>query len=139
MRISGWLDANKDIGVLLLRCFTGARLIYGVADNVFSWTHMLAFRDFLHSHGFPVPLACAVISVYAQLIAGCMIIIGWKIRLAALMMIVNFLVAILAVHLHDSIEAMTPALALLFINLLFIFQGGGRYSVEQSFNRSAHS
>jgi putative oxidoreductase len=131
MQFNRWIHANKDIGILLIRCFTGARLIYGVADNIFSWNHMLAFRDFLHSFGFPFPLACAVLSVYAQFIAGGMIIIGWKIRLAALLMIVNFLVAILAVHLNDTVEAMTPALALLFINVLFVFQGRGKYSIDK--------
>lgn len=129
MRISGWLEYYKDIGILLLRWFTGARLIYGVADNVFSWKHMLLFRDFLDSFGFPFPLICAVLSVYAQFIAGWMIIIGWKIRVAALLMIINFLVAIIVVHRGDTVEGMTPALALLFINILFLFQGGGRYSV----------
>ena len=125
-----WLDRNKDVGVLLLRLFIGARLIYGVVDNVFSWEHMLKFRDFLQQFNFPMPLVSAVVSVYAQLIAGLMFVVGWKVRYAAILMVINFLVAILAVHLNESVEQMTPALAILFSSLLFLFQGAGRYSLD---------
>lgn len=76
--------------MLLARLFVGIRLAYGVIDNVLSWEHMLAFREFLASFHFPMPLVCAVVSVYAQLIASLMILVGWKIRYAALLMIVNF-------------------------------------------------
>lgn len=125
-----WLDRNKDVGVLLLRLFIGARLIYGVVDNVFSWEHMIRFRDFLQAFHFPMPLVSAIVSVYAQLIAGLIILFGWKIRYAAILMIINFLIAILVVHRNDSIEQMTPALAILFSNLLFLFQGAGKYSPD---------
>jgi putative oxidoreductase len=80
----------------------GIRLIYGVLDNVFSWTHMLLFRDFLEQFNFPFPIVSAVISVYAQLIAGILLIIGWRIRWAAVLMIINFLVALVTVHRADS-------------------------------------
>jgi putative oxidoreductase len=125
-----WLDRNKDVGILLLRLFIGARLVYGVVDNVFSSEHMIKFRNFLQHFHFPMPLVSAIVSVYAQLIAGLMFIFGWKIRYAAILMIINFLVAIISVHLNDSVEQMTPALAVLFSSLLFLFQGAGRYSLD---------
>ena len=126
-----WLNRNKDIGVLLLRLFIGARLAYGVLDNVFSWGHMLKFRDFLQLFNFPLPLVCAIVSVYAQLIAGIMFMVGWKVRLAAMLMILNFLIAIFVVHRNDSFEQMTPALAIVFSSLLFLFQGAGKYSLDE--------
>ncbi|MGI8597613.1 MAG: DoxX family protein, partial [Chitinophagaceae bacterium] len=107
-----WLNRNKDLGVLFLRLFIGIRLVYGVLDNVFDWKHMMLFRDFLDTTGFPLPLVSAVVSVYAQLFAGIMILLGWKIRIAALLMIINFLIAVLMVHLGQSFEQMTPALAM---------------------------
>jgi putative oxidoreductase len=125
-----WLDRNKDLGVFILRLFIGARLIYGVIDNVFSWEHMIKFRDFLQLSDFPVPMVCAIISVYAQLLAGIMIVIGLKIRLASAFMIINFLVAIVMVHRSDTVERMTPVLAILFCCVLFLFQGAGKYSTE---------
>ena len=129
-RFYNWLDQNRDIGVLLLRLFIGIRLIYGVIDNVFSWKHMLQFRDFLQQFNFPVPIASAVVSVYAQLVAGIMIVLGWKIRIAAIFMIINFLVAIIMVHWGESFEAMTPPLAIIFSCFVFLFRGADKYSVS---------
>ena len=134
-RFFNWLDRYRDIGVLLLRLFIGARLIYGVLDNIVSWTHMLKFRDFLQLYQFPAPLIAAIVSVYAQLIAGILFMLGWKIRYASLLTIFNFLVALLFVHRRDSVEEMTPALAILFSSLLFLFQGAGIYSIDN--NRSS--
>ena len=130
-----WFDSRKDVGVLLLRLFVGVRLIYGVIDNVISWEHMIRFRDFLEQFNFPLPLVSAVVSVYAQLLAGLMFIVGWKIRWAAILMIINFLVALVMVHWGEKLESMTPALAILFISILFLFQGAGKYSLD---NRKSH-
>jgi len=127
-----WFDDRKDIGVLLLRLFVGVRLIYGVIDNVTSWEHMIKFRDFLQQFNFPIPLVAAIVSVYAQLLAGVMFILGWKIRFVAILMIINFLIAILMVHWGEKLEPMTPALAILFISILFFFQGAGKYSLDNS-------
>ena len=122
---------NKDIGILFLRLFIGVRLIYGVLDNVLYWERMIEFRDFLQQFHFPFPLVSAIVSVYAQLIAGILIFVGWKIRWAAAVMIINFLVAIFMVHRNQSFEEMTTPLAILFCNLLFFFTGAGKYSVDR--------
>jgi putative oxidoreductase len=129
---SAWLNDNKDIGVFLLRLFIGIRLIYGVIDNIFSWERMLQFQAFLQKFNFPFPLISAVLSVYAQAIAGIMILLGFKIRVVAILMIINFLVALIMVHRNDTLEGMTPALAILFSSLLFLFQGAGNISLEKS-------
>ena len=124
-----WLDDNKDIGILLLRLFIGIRLIYGVADNVFSWQHMTTFEEFLKTNGFPLPLFSAVLSVYAQFLSGLLIITGFKIRVASGIMIINFIVALVMVHRNDSFEGMTPALSMLFANIVFLFYGAGKFSL----------
>lgn len=118
-----WLDKNPNLGLLLLRLFIGLRLIYGVADNIVSWDKMLEFSGFLQSFHFPLPLFSAVISVYAQAIAGILFITGWKVRYAALLMIINFFIALVMVHRQDTIEQMTPALSLLFISIFLLFSG----------------
>ena len=124
-----WLEKNRDIGILLLRLFIGIRLVYGVTDNIFSWHHMQAFESFLQANGFPFPLISAMLSVYAQFVSGILLITGFQIRIASLVMIINFIVALLMVHRHDSFETMTPALAMLFANVLFLFYGAGRFSL----------
>jgi putative oxidoreductase len=127
-----WLERNKDVGIFLLRAFTGIRLVYGVADNVLSWKHMQLFEQFLAANHFPLPIVSAVVSVYAQLICGIMIIVGYHIRIAALIMIFNFLVALVMVHRNDSFEGMTPALAMLLSCIVFLFYGPGRVAIRRT-------
>ena len=122
---------QPDVGVLLLRLFVSVRLLYGVLDNIMSWNRMLEFRDFLQLFHFPMPLVSAMVSVYAQAIAAVLIGVGWKIRWAAVLMIVNFTIAVVVVHRDQSFEQMTPPLALLFSSVLFLFTGAGRFSADR--------
>jgi putative oxidoreductase len=92
---------------------------------------MILFRDFLQQSKFPFPLVSAIVSVYAQLVSGLMIVFGWKIRIAALLMILNCAIAVLMVHLGQSFEQMTPAMAILFSNVLFLFYGTGKYAIDK--------
>ncbi|MBK6266119.1 DoxX family protein [Marivirga sp. S37H4] len=126
-----YLDRNWQIGILLLRIFIGLRLLYGVVDNIISWQQMIEFSIFLENNGFPFPLMSAVTSVYVQFIGGLLILLGYKIRVTSFILIINFLVAFI-VHLlaNDTVEGMTPALAMLFGCLTFLFTGPGKLSVK---------
>lgn len=131
-KIEHFLNNNKHIGILLLRIFIGCRLFYGVIDNVVSWERMIEFSKFLEANSFPLPLASAVVSVYVQLIGSILILIGFKIRWASFFLIINFIVALVFVHIaaNDTIEGMTPALAMLFGCLTFLFTGAEKISLE---------
>ncbi|SRR5690554_3836905 len=123
---------GSGIGLFILRLFAGLRIVYGVVDNVVSSEKMEEFAVFLAHFHFPVPHISAVVSVYVQLVCGILILVGYKTRWASVLLSLNFLVAIFMVHIPngDSIEATTPALALLAIALCLIFTGSGRYSVD---------
>lgn len=127
-----YLD-RPDLGLLLLRLFLGSRLLYGVVDNVVSWERMQEFTLFLEQHHFPLPTISAITSVYLQLLGALLILLGYKTRVAAFLLSLNFLVALLAVHLanSDSIEGMTPALAMLFSSLTLLLTGPGKHSIDQ--------
>lgn len=129
-RLFQWLDRNRDTGIFLLRLFVGFRLLEGVFDNIVNWRQMQEFSDFLEKFGFPIPLFCAVLSVYAQALSGLMLILGWQIRYAAILMIINFAVALIMVHWGQSLEEMTVPLLLLFIFIFFLFQGAGSITVS---------
>ena len=126
-----WLKINKDIGPLLLRIFISTRLLYGVVDNIASWEKMKEFEAFLKTFGFPFPLLSAVVSVYAQAIAGILLLIGYKTRRAALVMVFNFLIAFVMVHLGQPYDELTAVLSMFFISLLFLFTGAGKYSLDR--------
>lgn len=121
---------RPELGILLFRVFLGFVLVYGTVDNVLSHARMLEFRDFLAQNGFPYPLACAYLSVYAQIVCGALLLVGAFTRYAALLMIINFLVALGMVHVGLPFSANIAPLAMLFGSLLFLFHGGGIYSVD---------
>lgn len=121
----------RGTGLFLLRFLVGFHLIYGTQDNVFSWEQMLEFSGFLEQFGFPVPLISAVVSVYAQFICGILFIVGYKIRWAALVMIINFIIALLMVHLGDTYPNMFPALVMFVGSVFFLIYGSDKISLEQ--------
>jgi len=124
---------NTSLGLLLLRLFIGLRLIYGVIDNIISWARMNEFAAFLAQFNFPFPLLSANVSVYLQAVCGICILAGYQVRIASMLMVLNFAVATF-VHLKmvDSVEGMTPALALLFGCLCLFFTGAGCYAIDKN-------
>ncbi|MGS2761035.1 DoxX family protein [Sinomicrobium sp. M5D2P9] len=123
---------RRDIALLVLRLAFGFRLIYGVTDNIVYWDRMLEFRDFLSENGFPLSLLCAILSVYAQFFAGIGWIIGYKVRILSFLMLLNFFVAIVWVHLWhgDPYLQTAPAIHMLVVAFLIYFVHAGRYSVD---------
>lgn len=125
-----WLEERRDLAPVFIRLFAGTFLVYMSQDNVLSCARMQEFAGFLGGHGFPFPLASAVLSVAAQFLSGLLFLAGAFVRGAALVMIVNFLVAIGMVHLALPFrEALDPA-AMLASALCLLFSGAGRLSVD---------
>ena len=125
-----FLDRYRDLAPLLLRLFVAFVLIYGTADNVFSTARMLEFRDFLAANGFPYPLACAYLSAYGQFGTGILLLLGLFTRPAAAVVVVNFVVALLTVHVGQPFNANIAPLAMLVGGLFFVLYGAPRYSLD---------
>lgn len=121
----------RAFGPLVLRVVLGAHLIHGTQDNVFSWARMLEFRDFLAAQGFPVPLLSAIVSVAAQFLAGACYLLGWQVRFAALVMLVNFTVALAGVHLGHPYAAWFPAWVMWAGSLALFFTGAGACALDR--------
>jgi putative oxidoreductase len=129
-RLDSYFDARKDYGAIFLRLIIGWRLVDGTQDNVFSWDRMIEFRDFLAHLGTPFPLVAAHVSVYAQFICGILFIVGAFVRPAALIMIINFVIALLIAHIGTTFEQSFDALMMLFGSFFFLFYGSGRISID---------
>ncbi|MEP1033321.1 DoxX family protein [Ekhidna sp.] len=123
----------KKYADLPIRLAVGFHLIYGTQDNVFSWGRMLEFRDFLEVYGAPFPLMSAIVSVYAQFTCGILFILGWKVRYAGAVMIFNFIVAILLVHLNDPYPNIYPAISMLAGAIFMMLNGSGSISLDAKF------
>lgn len=125
---------KQALALLFVRLAFGFRLIYGVIDNIVSWERMLEFKIFLSKNGFPFPLICAVLSVYLQMLAGLSWMIGYKVKFTSLLMVGNFIVAIIGVHLlhKDSYINTAPAIHLLVVAIVLFLVGGGRYGLDKN-------
>ena len=131
------LETKGYVGILIIRVFLGLRLIYGVIDNILSWERMMEFSKFLQSNGFNMPTIFAVLSVYAQFFCAILIIIGYRTRLASFILIINFIIAAFVhIRANDSIENMTPALAMLFICVTLFFTGADKIGLDEHYAKS---
>lgn len=124
-----------DLGLLLLRCVTGAFLVYQSHDNVFSAARMDEFVIFLTQFNFVMPELMAPLSVYAQFAAGIGFILGALTRWLGLITAFNFIVALWMVHWTDPVPGMWPAAILIFLGLYFGLRGAGRYGLDGLFER----
>jgi len=121
----------SDHGLLLLRLLTGTFLMWGTLDNIVSTERMEEFIRFLEANGVPLPRLAAPLSVYAQFLCGLAFIAGALTRWAGVVMTINFIVAVLAVHLEQDFRSQWPALVLVFISLHLALHGAGRFSVDR--------
>ena len=124
------LAPRAELGTVLLRLFLAFVLIYGTQDNVFRHERMVEFRDFLARHHFPLPMASAYLSAYAQFLCGILMAVGAATRWAALVMVVNFAVALAMVHVGLPFEANIAPLAMFFGCLFLALHGPGPYAVD---------
>lgn len=120
-----------DAGLLATRLIVGVFLIHGVVDNVSSSERMREFVEFLAGHGFAAAGFWARISVYAQLACGLLFVSGLLTRVAALVCIVNFVVALVMVDAQFGLRGAFPSLALILFGVLLLGLGAGRWSVDR--------
>lgn len=129
-----FLENYKEYGVIFVRLIVGFHLIYGTQDNVFSYARMEEFAEFLSARTVPFPLFSAFLSAYAQFVCGILFVLGCLTRPAAIVMIINFIAAIVIAHIGDSYSNMFPALMMLFASVFFFVHGAGKISVDDFFD-----
>ncbi len=125
-----WFEQRREYAMFFVRLIVGFHLVYGALDNVLDWERMLEFRDFLASRGTPFPLLGAVVSAWAMFLCGLLILLGAAIRWAAIVMIINFLCALVIAHRVGGYPPAALALVMLFSSIAFLFYGAGKPSVD---------
>jgi len=134
------LDRTREVAPFVLRLFTGVVLIAMSQDNVLSSARMDEFEKFLQQFGISEPALAARLSVYAQFSCGILMLLGAFTRWAALVMVVNFVVAILGVHTKMPLRTFLEPCAMLATSMALVFMGGGVLSIDRHvFARSTAS
>jgi putative oxidoreductase len=118
------------IAPVFIRLLIGFHLVYGTHDKIFDMEAMRNIGAYFQSIGIPAPMFSAYVSAGAQLLCGVCYLLGAFVRPAALMMVFNFVVAILFAHIGDAYQALFPALTMLLGSLFLLFNGAGRFSVD---------
>lgn len=129
------LAPYREYGPLFIRLIVGYRLIWGTADNVFSYDRMLEFAGFLGAQGVPAPLPAAFVSAYAQFICGLLFMVGAFTRPAAGVMVINFIAALLIAHVGQPFLENYDALVMLFGAAFLLLHGAGALSVDEVISR----
>ena len=97
LKLNGdWIERlGQPLAFLALRLYLGGFLIWGVWDNITEKGRMTEFAMFLATLNCPWPEIAALVSVWAQLIVGALLILGLFTRWAGLVLSLNFLVAVI--------------------------------------------
>ncbi|HEV7782301.1 MAG TPA: DoxX family protein [Chitinophagaceae bacterium] len=132
-KFNRFFETKKEYGAVFLRLVIGWRLIAGVAAYATGTKPISEVSGFFTQLNIPAPSISAWLSVYAQFICGILFIIGLWVRPAALTMIINFSIAIIAAHTGDPVERSFAAWALLATSLFLLFHGAGKLSFDQRF------
>jgi putative oxidoreductase len=96
---------------------------------------MNEFRDFVAKHGFPMPMFSARLSAYGQFIAGILLALGLFTRLASIVVIINFIAALVMVHRGLPFNANIAPMAMLVGGIFFAIYGAPAYSVDAALSR----
>ncbi len=135
MAIFSKLGNYKNFGLLVMRAGLGILMfIHGLpklTGGPAKWESLGGAMGHLHIHFLPVfwGFICAV----TECIGGLFCVLGLWFRLVSLLMVINFVVAALAIYskekqIMEASEAIT--LAIVFFGLMF--QGAGTYSIDKS-------
>ncbi|RIV18081.1 DoxX family protein [Fibrisoma montanum] len=91
------------------------------------------YAEWLKSLGFPFPLVSAALSAYAEFIGAILMVLGYKTRWAAVVLLINFSLAILVGHvaIGDTYKNAMPAINLFAMSVFLLLNGPGKPSIDE--------
>lgn len=129
--LKSFFERYSRYGIFALRIVIGFRLLYGNLGYVFGYQPMEEIILYFEKLGIPDPYITSYLSIYGEAIAGLMILVGFRVRLAALVLLINFTVAVIYAHAHDSIMRSFGAWVILAFAVCILFHGAGKPSVDE--------
>jgi len=124
-----FLDRLQPLGLLVLRLTLGAIMIAHGWQKIAG--HLHGFMGALSHMGIPAWMAYLVVA--AEFGGGILVIVGFLTRFAAFAILIDMLVAILKVHLHNGLTGQGGfefPLACATISFALIFFGAGPISLD---------
>ena len=120
-------ESLSSLGLLLLRAGAGALLLYG-----HGWGKLVHFSE--RATRFPDPLhigapASLALVVFAEVFCSLAVILGFLTRLATILLIIFFAVAIFVYEPHAPFQDKELALVYAVPFLTLLLTGGGRFAL----------
>lgn len=125
-----FLDRLQPLGLLVLRLTLGAIMIAHGWQKIA--THLHPFMGILGHLGIPAWMAYLVVA--AEFGGGILVVVGFLTRFAAFAILIDMLVAIFKVHLHNGLTGQGGfefPLACATIALALICFGAGPISIDR--------
>lgn len=135
----GWMEANSDLALDLIRIYLGVGLILKAIFFMANRTELMALMDESARSWF-APAAIAHYIIIAHLVGGFLLIVGLFTRAAALIQIPILLGAVFFVHLPRMVtlgmreDVEFSALTLFLLMVIFLY-GAGKFSLDYYFSR----
>jgi putative oxidoreductase len=125
----GVLNKMQPLGLLVLR------VVLGIVMAVHGWQKIHAgpshFVQTVHALGMPGWLA--YLSLAAEFLGGLLVIAGFATRIAAFFILIDMLVALTKVHVHNGLTGQGGYQTVLILSAMafcLIFTGAGAISVD---------
>ena len=125
-----YLPLNLDLALLLLRLALAAILLYHGLPKVMNFTATVGGFQSMH---IPAPTLTAAFAILAEVIGGILILLGVGVDLAGLLVAIDMLGAIFAVHWANGFDftkgGWEHPFTVLVMALVLALAGPGDYSV----------
>ena len=122
-----------DLGLALLRVLAGVALaVNHGAAKVRDPSQIISGADRL---GFPAPTFFGWMAAISEFFGGILLALGLATRPAALLVACTMFTAAFMAHANDNFARREPALLFLFIAVLYLLAGSGRYGVDELLRR----
>lgn len=119
----------KDVGLLILRGFSGAFMFFG--HGLLKLQNLLAGNlNFADPLGLGQNLSL-ILSTFAEFFCAGLLILGLFPRVSAGILIINMFVAGFIQHSSDPFAVKEKALIYLVIFIALLIFGGGKYSINE--------
>lgn len=127
------LEAIKDYAPLVLRLVFLNYLITSVSSGIYAPSYAEKFSENLTGLGFPIPLFFSYLGIWSVLIGYALVVIGYKVRLAAIPLIIYFAVALSSYHIPEGhgVKESFSAIVLLLLSCFLLINGAGKPSIDE--------
>lgn len=130
MNLESKFSNLQSYATIFIRLAFGFHLIQYTYGDVFELSAGNSNKEWLGSMGVPFPYLMGWVYILIEFIGGIALIVGFKVRWFAMLLIINFIVALLLVHIGKTYKESFEAIQMLAVSLFCLFNGAGKISID---------